>query len=86
MLPVLIYLSDRSLTSLLSVHRPHIARVDRQLALGDLAGGQACRVRGEETQPGVLSRDLFHGPVCKLVHSQEITLGTRTVLIVVILN
>ena len=83
---LLLSLSHGSLTSQLSVHGPGRVRVDRQLAPCHLAGGQACWVRGEETQPGVLSGDLIHGPVCELVHSQEVTLCTRTVLNVVILN
>ena len=83
---LLLSLSHGSLTPQLSLHRPGRLRVDRQLAPCHLARGQACRVGGEETKPGVLSGDLIHGPVCKLVHSQEVSLATSTVLSVVILN
>ena len=83
---MLLFLSDGSLTSLLSVNSPGRVRVDGQLAPGDLAGGQGGRVRGEEAQPGVVRGDLRHGAVCELVHPEEVSLATGTVLNVVILN
>ena len=85
-LVLLLFLSDDSPTSLLSVDSPGRVIVDWQSSPGDLAGGQGGRVRGQQAQPGGSVTDLLHGPVSELIHPQEVSLDTSSVLIVVILE
>ena len=82
----LLYLSDGSPTSLLSVHSPGRVIVDRQTSPGHLAGGQGGRVRGKQAQPGGGRADFLHGPVCELIHSQEVSLDSSSEQSVVSLN
>ena len=83
---MLLFLSDDSPTSLLSVDSPGRVIVDWQPSSGDLAGGQGGRVRGQQAQPGGGRADLLHGPVSELIHPQEVSLETSSEQSVVSLN
>ena len=85
-LRLLLFLSDGSPTSLLSLHSPGRVIVDWQPSPGHLAGGQGGRVRGQQAQPGGGRADLLHGPVCELIHSQEVSLDSSSEQSVVSLN
>ena len=80
------FLSDDSLTPLLSVDSPGRVIVDWQSSPGHLAGGQGGRVRGQQAQPGGGRADLLHGPVSELIHPQEVSLDTSSEQGVVSLN
>ena len=85
-LRLLLFLSDGSPTFLLRVYSPGRVIVDWELAPGHLTGRQGGLVRGEQAQPRGSISDFSHGPVCELIHSQEVRLGTSSEQSVVSLN